>query len=45
MSKIDFSGLTTFLPEAVNDMKDLIREEVFQNKNLQDQITIWDGYM
>jgi hypothetical protein len=42
MSKFDFSGLTTFLPEAVNDMRDLIKTEVFESSDLQANVTIVD---
>jgi hypothetical protein len=42
MARIDFSGLTTFLPEAVNSMTDLIKEEVFTSSDLQANVTIVD---
>ncbi|GEM_PF-4697626 len=43
MGKIDFSGLTTFLPEAVNDIRDLIKKEVFMSKSLTDRVTVVNG--
>jgi len=42
MARIDFTGLTAFLPEAVNDMKDLIKQEVFTSSDLQANVTIVD---
>lgn len=43
MAGINFSGLTSFIPEAVNDMKDLIKTKVFQHKDLSKDCTIVEG--
>ena len=43
MGKIDFSSLTNFIPEAVNDMADLIKQELFTNTSLTEKVTVVDG--
>jgi hypothetical protein len=43
MARIDFTGLTNFIPEAVNDMKDLIKQELFTSSDLRDKVTVVNG--
>ena len=43
MSKIDFSSLTAYIPEAVRDLNDLIKDAVFKHPEMQRYMTIVDG--
>ena len=43
MSKIDFSNLTAYIPEAVRDLNDLIKKAAFEHPDMRKYMTIVDG--
>lgn len=42
-SKIDFSTITAAIPEAVQELRDMIKEAVFQHPAITEMVTVVDG--